>query len=83
MYFTVLYCITAEETAEGLARANGVWWLGHILRRDEDNVLRKALDLIVEGQRGKGRPRMKWRSRVEEEIGKVGLKAEDSWDRVK
>ena len=53
------------------------------MRRDEDNVLRKALDLIVEGQRGKGRPRMKWRSRVEEEIGKVGLKAEDSWDRVK
>ena len=31
-----------EETVEGLARANGVRWFGHVLRRDE-SVLRKAL----------------------------------------
>ena len=43
-----------KETLEGLAKANGVRWFGHVLRRDDDSVLRKALDFRVDGQRGRG-----------------------------
>ena len=34
-----------------LATANGVRWYGHVLRRDDDSVLRVAMDLEVSGKR--------------------------------
>ena len=32
-----------RETAVQIAKANGVSWYGHVLRRDYGNVLRKSL----------------------------------------
>ena len=37
-----------EESVGRLAKANGVRWYGHILRRDELHPLRKALDSTAE-----------------------------------
>ena len=39
-----------------MARANGVRWYGHVLRRDDGHVLRKALEFEVSGKRKPGRP---------------------------
>ena len=54
-----------KETIGKLAKANGVHWYGHVLRREEDDILRKALCFKVkarEGGDGQGRPgRIKWR----------------------
>ena len=36
-----------KKTIDRLATANGVRWYGHVLRRDDDGVLRVALNLIV------------------------------------
>ena len=33
-----------------MAKANGVRWYGHVLRRDDGHVLRKALEFEGEGQ---------------------------------
>ena len=34
-----------------MAKANGVRWYGHVLRRDDGHVLRKALEFeVIEGQ---------------------------------
>ena len=43
-----------KETIERLATANGARWYGHVLRRDDDSVLRVALDLEVSGKRKRG-----------------------------
>ena len=40
-----------KETTDQLATANEVRWYGHVLRRDDDCVLRIALDLEVSGKR--------------------------------
>ena len=32
-----------KETIDGLARANAVRWFGHVLRKDEEIFLKKAL----------------------------------------
>ena len=45
-----------NETIDQLAMANSVRWYGHVLRREDGHVLRRALDFEVEGQRKKGRP---------------------------
>ena len=39
-----------RETIDQLATANGVRWYGHVLRRDDDSVLRITL-LEVRGKR--------------------------------
>ena len=49
-----------------------------MLRRDDDNVLRVALNLEVSGKRKRGRPKKTWRKQVEEETEKIGLKKEDA-----
>ena len=42
------------ETAVQMAEANGVRWYGHMLRRDDGYVMRKALEFEVRGKRKPG-----------------------------
>ena len=44
-----------KETVDGLAKANGVGWSGHALRRENNSVLRVALDLKVRCKRKRRR----------------------------
>ena len=43
-----------KEAADKLARANGVRWCGHVLRRYEEDVLMKAIVHEVNGKRKQG-----------------------------
>ena len=72
-----------KETIDWLATAIGVTWYGHVLRRDDNSVLRAALDLEVSGKRKRGRPKKTWKKQVEEETEKIGLKKEDALRRDK
>ena len=40
-----------KQTIDWLATANGVGWYEHVLRRDDNSVLRVALDLEVSDKR--------------------------------
>ena len=67
-----------NETIDQLATANSVRWNGHVLRREDGHVLRRALDCEVEGQWKKGRPKRTWKTQDEEESVKVGLRRKDA-----
>ena len=41
-----------KGSLDGLARASGVRWYGHVLRTNNSDVLRRALDFEVAGRRG-------------------------------
>ena len=41
-----------KDTLDGLARASGVRWYGHVLKRDNGDVLRRALDFEAVGRKG-------------------------------
>ena len=43
----LMILLDLKDTLDGLARARGVRWYGHILRRDNDNVLKRPLDIDV------------------------------------
>ena len=47
-----------KKTLDRMAKANGVRWYGHVIRRDDDNILKKAMMLEVNGKRKQGRPKM-------------------------
>ena len=50
-----------------IAKANGVRWYGHVLRRDDGPVLRKVLEFEVKEKRKRGRPKKTWKMQVEKE----------------
>ena len=66
-----------------MAKANGVRWYGHVIRRDDENILKKEMMLEVNGQPKRGRPKMAWRRQVEESVKKVGLKIEEAADGIR
>ena len=53
--------LSSKDTLDGLARASGVRWYGHVLTRNNGDVLRIALDIKVAGRRGRRRPNMTWK----------------------
>ena len=56
-------------------------WSGHVLRRDDGHVLRKALEFEVKGKRG--RPMKRWKMQVEKGSKSVGLEKEDALIRAR
>ena len=72
-----------KDILDGLARASGVRWYGHVLRRDSGDVLRRAMDFEVPGRRGHGRPKMTWKRQKEKHTNQIGLKRKNAIDRVK
>ena len=75
--------LVLKDTLDGLARVSKVRWYGHVLRRDNGDVWRRALDFEVAGRRGRGRPNMTWKKQVEKHTDQIGLKKEDAIDRAK
>ena len=67
-----------EETLDKIAKVNGVLWYEHVVRRDDDNVLKKASMLEVNGQRNRERPKQIWRRQDEEIVDKIGLEVDEA-----
>ena len=72
-----------KKTLDRMAKANGVRWYGHVIRREDDNILKKAIMMEVNVQRKRGRPKMTWKRQVEESVKKVWLKIEEAADRTR
>ena len=52
-----------KETVDRLATANTVKWYGHVLRKDDDSILRVSSDLEVSGKKKRGRRKKTWKRR--------------------
>ena len=72
-----------KESLDRMAKASSIRWYGHVLRKEGENVMVKALKFEVIGSRGRGRPKQTWKKQVENEMKKNGLGKEDAFDRTK
>ena len=72
-----------KETVVQMAKVNGARWPGHVLRRDDGQVLRKALEFDVKGKRKWRWPKKTWKTQVEKESKSVGLEKEDALNRAR
>ena len=72
-----------KETAVQMAKGNGVRWYGYVLRRDDEHVLRKALEFYVRGKRKRGRPKKTWKNQVEKGSKSLGLEKKDAMNRAR
>ena len=50
-------------------------------RREENSIVRRAMELEVEGRRPVGRPKKTWSKVVKEDIRKLNI-TEDTWQRI-
>ena len=76
-----MFMLGLSETIDQLTMAK--IWYGHVLRREDVHVLRRALDFEVEGQRKKGKLIWTWKKQVEEESVMIGFRREDVFSRSK
>ena len=72
-----------NQTIDKMAKASGVRWLGNVLRKEDDDVVRSVLEFNDEGRRKRGRRRRTWRKQVEEKCLKAGLNLKDAHNRSK
>ena len=47
-------------------------WLGHLVRIEEDRMPRKIFTQELEGTRRRGRPRKRWKEKVERDLQVLG-----------
>ena len=52
-------------------------WYGHVMRRAEHYVGRRAMVMQVQRRRKRGRPKRRWLDKVKDDIKEKGLSAED------
>ena len=71
-----------KECLDRMAKASSMPWYGHVLRKEDENVILKALKFEVSDSRGKGRPKQTWKNQLENEMKINGLK-ENARDRTK
>ena len=58
-------------------------WYGHVLRKDDDDWVKKCTEHEVEGSRPRGRPKKTWKEVVREDCQARKLNKEDAMDRFK
>ena len=62
-------------------RENRLRWFGHVERKDENDWVKGCCRMKVEGKREHGRPRKEWSEVIEEDLRRMGLRADDARDR--
>ena len=59
---------------------NRLRWYGHVLRKDDDDWVKKCMEHEVEGSRPRGRPNKTWKEVVREDCQVRKLNKEDAMD---
>ena len=62
-------------------REGGLRWYGHFMRRDQEYVGKKMMEMELPGKRKRGRPKRRFLDVVKEDMGEVGAKEMDIDDR--
>ena len=71
------------ESVSDVLRRRRLRWFGHVLRKEDEDWVKKCMDLEVDGNRRRGRPRRRWRDVVMRDMEDCGLVKEDAFDRAK
>ena len=71
------------EKISDVMRHSRLRWMGHVLRKEGNDWMKKSMDMTVEGSRGRGRPKMTWEKVVERDMKVRGLVRNDAKDGVK
>ena len=66
------HCVVNVDVTEKIRR-NTLRWFGHVERMESESLTKRVYVSEVDGDRGRGRPRLRWRDGVEKYLGEGGL----------
>ena len=72
-----------DSTIVEVVKQGSLRWLGHVVRKEDDDCVKQAWRFEVVGSRGRGRPRLTWKGMMENLCRGLGLVFKDGYDRVK
>ena len=72
-----------DNTIVEVVRQGSLRWLGHVVRKGDEDCVKQALRFEVEGRRERRRPRLAWKGMMENLCRGLRLDLEDSYERVK
>ena len=64
-------------------RSGTLRWYGHVMRKGEEDWVKKCMEFRVEDRRLVGRPRRTWLESVETDMAELEVDKEDVHDRMK
>lgn len=73
-------CLGVAAISEKL-RESRLRWFGHVARAPASSVVQTAMQLEVPGMRPRGRPKMRWRDTINDDLRRTHLSEEDASDR--
>ena len=57
-------------------------WYGHVMRMEEDRVVKRVMTKAIPGKRKRGRPKTRWKDACKRDMQTVGLREGDEGDRL-
>ena len=75
--------LDVEESLSRMAKVSSIRCYGHVVKKEHENMIVKALKFEASDSKGKGKPNQTRKKQVENEIKKNGLVREDACDRAK
>ena len=71
------------EPITTVIRSGRLRWYGHVMRKRDEDWVKKCMEFRVEGSRPVGRPRRRWLESVEADMAELEIYKEDVHDRRK
>ena len=78
-----LRTLVGVEPITTLMRSGRMRWYGHVMRKGDEDWVKKCMEYRVEGSRPGGRPRQTWLESVEADISELEIDKEGVHDRSK
>ena len=75
--------VGVDDVIALVLQQNRLRWYGHVLRKDDDDLVKKCMEHEVEGLRPRGRPKRTRKEVVQEDCQACKLNKEDAVDRCK
>ena len=75
--------LVGVEPITTVIRSGRLRWYGHVMRKGDEDWVKKCMKYSVEGRRPVGRPRKTWLESVEVVMAKLEIDKEDFHDRRK
>ena len=72
-----------DSTIVELVRQGSLRWLGHVVRKEDDDCVKQAWRFEVVCSRERGRPGLTWKGMMKNLCRALGLALENGYDKVK
>ena len=75
--------LVGVEPITTIIRSGRLRWYGHVMRKADEDMVKKCMEYRVEERRPVGRPRRTWLESVEVDIAELEIDKDDVHDRKK